>query len=210
MWKQSSAAEQINLMISAGEIPDVMQSIDANAYYQQGIIGGWSEEFFREHAPRLSAYIDETEPKSWGVREVRRRKHVLHPGVPPVQHGLPIRSSGARTGWKTWASPRFRKPWKKWRKFSTASPRKTRMATAWTTPMPSARRRLDAIYGAFGFQRNTWIEDGEGGVVFGDVMPAGQGRPCPAQQVVYRRRARSGVHHRRKPGRLLGHFARRS
>ena len=63
--EQSSAQEQINLMVSAGEIPDVMQSIDANAYFQQGIIGGWSEEIFREHAPRLSAYIDEIEPKAW-------------------------------------------------------------------------------------------------------------------------------------------------
>jgi putative aldouronate transport system substrate-binding protein len=63
--EQSSAQEQINLMISAGEVPDIMQSIDANAYFQQGIIGGWTEEFFREHAPRLAKYIDETEPKSW-------------------------------------------------------------------------------------------------------------------------------------------------
>ncbi|HML49702.1 MAG TPA: extracellular solute-binding protein, partial [Clostridia bacterium] len=61
----SSLRDQVNLMIAGGEIPDVMQHIDSAAYFDQGILGGWTEEFFREKAPRLSAYIDEIEPAAW-------------------------------------------------------------------------------------------------------------------------------------------------
>lgn len=41
--------------------------VDQNKYYKDGIIGGWTEEFFREHAPNLSRYIDETDPSAWQI-----------------------------------------------------------------------------------------------------------------------------------------------
>ncbi len=31
---------------------------------------------------------------------------------------------------------------------------------------------LNTVYGAYGFVRNAWLEDGNGGVVFGDVTPS--------------------------------------
>lgn len=168
--EQSSAAEQINLMISAGEIPDVMQSIDANAYYQQGIIGGWSEEFFREHAPRLSAYIDETEPKSWAYAKYDGENMYSIPGF--RLYNTVADPFIWRTDWLenlgiTEIPETLEEVEEVFYRIAKEDPDGNGVDDTYAL----SETAFDAIYGAFGFQRNTWIEDGEGGVVFGDVMP---------------------------------------
>ena len=53
--------EIINLKLAAGEAPDVFYCNSADSlqqYREQGLIATWDEEFFREHAPNLSAYYD--------------------------------------------------------------------------------------------------------------------------------------------------------
>ena len=55
----------LNLRISGGETPDVFRISSAtqlDTLYKQGVIKGWSEEFFRENAPETAAFIDAGNP----------------------------------------------------------------------------------------------------------------------------------------------------
>lgn len=168
--ENSSLQEQVNLMIASNEIPDVMQHIDSASYFDQGILGGWTEEFFREHAPRLSAYIDEIEPAAWAYAKFDGE----------LMYSIP----GFRL-YNTVASPYiWRTDWLKkvgieeipekledveaaFYKFVNEDPDgngiKDTFAMSSTT--------LNPIYGAFGTFRGKWLEDGNGGVIYGDVKP---------------------------------------
>lgn len=57
--------ELLNLRLASDDAPDIFYIIDMDAYVQyceQGLIATWDEEFFREHAPNVSAFIDAGEP----------------------------------------------------------------------------------------------------------------------------------------------------
>ncbi len=169
--EQSSAQEQINLMISAGEVPDIMQSIDANAYFQQGIIGGWTEEFFREHAPRLAKYIDETEPKSWAYAKYDGTNMYSIPGF--RLYNTVTKPFIWRTDWLK--NLGIDKPPEKlediekvFYQFAKEDPDGNGLADTYAL----SNEALGAIYGAFGFQRGMWMPTDDGKVVYGDVVPA--------------------------------------
>lgn len=168
--EQSSAQEQINLMISGGEIPDIMQSIDANAYYQQGIIGGWTEEFFRKHAPRLAKYIDETEPKSWAYT---RYDDVNMYSIPGFRLYNTVTSPFIwRTDWLKALG--LDAPPEKLEDVEAVFYRIAKEdpdGNGVNDTYALSSQALNAIYGAFGFQRGMWMPTEDGKVVFGDVKP---------------------------------------
>ena len=168
--EQSSAQEQINLMVSAGEIPDVMQSIDANAYFQQGIIGGWSEELFREHAPRLSAYIDEIEPKAWAYAKYDDKNMYTIPGF--RLYNTVTDPFIWRTDWlENLGIDKIPETLDEvedaFYKIAKNDPDGNGIDDTYAL----SNTALDAIYGAFGMQRDRWLLDENGKVVKGDVMP---------------------------------------
>lgn len=169
--EQSSAQEQINLMISAGEIPDVMQSIDANAYYEQGIIGGWTEAFFREHAPRLSAYIDEIEPKSWAYTRYDGEHMYSIPGF--RLYNTVTSPVIWRTDWlETLGIAEIPETLEDVEAAFYRIAKEDPDGNGVDDTYALSAEALKAIYGAFGFQRGMWLVDDEGKVVYGDVMPA--------------------------------------
>lgn len=58
-------SELLNLRLASGDAPDIFYAVDANTYAEycrQGLIATWDEEFFREHAPDVAAFIDAGEP----------------------------------------------------------------------------------------------------------------------------------------------------
>lgn len=169
--EQSSAQEQINLMISAGEVPDIMQSIDANSYFQQGVIGGWSEEFFREHAPRLSAYIDEIEPRSWAYT---RYDDVNMYSIPGFRLYNTVTSPFIwRTDWlKNLGIDKIPETLADVEDAFYKMAKNDPDGNGVDDTYALSEKSLNAIYGAYGFQRDMWLVDDEGKVVFGDVMPA--------------------------------------
>lgn len=168
--ENASAGEQINLMVAGGDIPDVLQYIDQRSYFDQGIIGGWTEEFFRENAPNISKYIDEVNPAAWSYAKFDGELMYTIPGF---------------RMYNTVASPIiFRTDWLK--KVGIEEMPKTleeyeKAFYAFVNDDPDGNGTKDtyalsntgfaAIYGAFGMQRNMWLEDGNGGVTMGDVMP---------------------------------------
>ena len=168
--EDASANEQITLMVTGGEIPDVLQYIDQMAYFEQGILGGWTEEFFRAHAPNLSNYIDAINPAAWNYAKLDGELMYSIPGF--RMYNSIAKPLFWRTDWLK--NVGFENPPRE-----LADVEKALYAFVNDDPDGNgvkdtyglSNTSLPMVYGAFGFQRNTWMEDGNGGVVMGDVMP---------------------------------------
>ena len=81
--EDSSRGQQISLLASSNELPDIIympSAIDAQMLYDQGMIGTWTEEFFREHAPRISAMIDTYAPSGWSAVKFDGKMYTV-PGI---------------------------------------------------------------------------------------------------------------------------------
>lgn len=168
--ENSNAAEQINLLVSANEVPDVMQYIDMQAYYEQGIIGGWTEEFYREHAPHLSAYIDEVNPAAWNYAKFDGE---LMYAIPGFRMYNSITSPFIwRTDWLenvgiTEIPRTLEETETALYAFANNDPDGNGVKDTYGL----SKEGLAGIYGAFGFQREMWLPDENGNLVYGDVMP---------------------------------------
>lgn len=168
--EQSSKRDQINLMVAGGEIPDVLQDIDANSYYEQGIIGGWTEEFFREHAPRLSAYIDEIQPASWNY--VKYDGELMY-SIPGFRLYNSVTSPVIiRTDWlEKVGITELPKTIEDYEKAFYAFVNDDPDGNGQKDTYAFSKEMIKNIYGAFGTYRGKWIADGNGGVAYGDVKP---------------------------------------
>lgn len=66
--EQSKINELMSLRFASGDIPDVITNLGYSVFYDlvnQGIAGTWSEEFMREKAPDIAAYLDELGDDAW-------------------------------------------------------------------------------------------------------------------------------------------------
>lgn len=168
--EQSSAADQINMLVASGECPDVLQSIDARSYYDQGIIGGWDEAFFREHAPRMSAYIDEINPAS--INYTKYDGELMY-SIPGFRLYNTVTSPIIwRTDWLANVGiteiPKTLEEYEiAFEKFAKEDPDQNGKNDTYAL----SATMLPSIYGAYGTYRGMWLEDSNGGVVFGDVKP---------------------------------------
>lgn len=169
--EQSSAAEQINLLVAGGEIPDVMQSINAQSYFEQGIIGGWTEEFFRAHAPRLAAYTDATDANAWGYAKYDGELMYSIPGFRlynTVTSPIIIRTDWLKNVGIEKLPVTIEEYEDMFYKFAKNDPDGNGVDDTYGL----SKEMLPAIYGAFGLQRGYWQENGDGTVSYGDVQPA--------------------------------------
>ncbi len=168
--EDAQGADQINLMVASGEIPDVMQYVDMNKYYQDGIIGGWTEEFFREHAPNLSKYIDETDPSAW---QIAKFDGELMYSIPCFRLYDTIATPVVwRTDWLKNVGieniPRTLDEFEDaFYKFAKNDPDGNGKNDTYGLSQTGVR----TIYGAFGSYRGKWLLDENGQVVYGDVKP---------------------------------------
>lgn len=166
----ANAGDNINLMIASGDIPDVIQMVDLNKYYTDGIIGGWTEEFFREHAPNLSKYIDETDPSAW---QISKFDGELMYSIPCFRKYDTIASPVVwRTDWLENVGikeiPRTLEEFEDaFYKFAKEDPDGNGKNDTYGLSETGIR----TIYGAFGSYRGKWLLDEDGKVVFGDVKP---------------------------------------
>ncbi len=166
----AQAGDQINLMIASNDIPDVFQMIDQNKYYQEGIIGGWTEEFFREHAPNLSKFIDETDPSAW---QISKFDGELMYSIPCFRKYDTVASPVIwRTDWLENVGiteiPRTLEEFENaFYKFAKEDPDKNGKNDTYGLSETGIR----TIYGAFGSYRGKWLLAEDGSVVYGDVKP---------------------------------------
>lgn len=168
--EDSSAADQINLMVASGDVPDVLQYVNQNKYYMDGIIGGWTEEFFREHAPNLSKFIDETDPSAW---QISKFDGELMYSIPGFRKYDTISSPVVwRTDWLenvgiTEIPQTLDEVEEAFYKFAKEDPDQNGKNDTYALSETGIR----TIYGAFGSYRGKWLLDDEGKVVYGDVKP---------------------------------------
>lgn len=168
--EDSAGADQVNLMIASGDIPDVMQYIDLNKYYQDGIIGGWTEEFFREHAPNLSRYIDETDKTAWNIAKFDGEKMYTIPSFRKYDtYATPV---VWRTDWLQNVGieeiPKTLEEFEEaFYKFAKEDPDGNGKHDTYGL----SETGIKTIYGAFGSYREKWLLDENGKVVYGDVKP---------------------------------------
>lgn len=167
--EKASAAEKVNLLIASGETPDVMQMVDEDTLYNQGVLGCWTEEFFRENCPNISCAIDETDPDAWALSKYDGENMYSIPGW-NVARTYPTIS--------VWN--------KKWldavgEEVPTTLEDAERVFYKFAQDDPDGNGKDDTyglseqgfkpIYGAFGMMRGMWLEDDDGNLVYGDVMP---------------------------------------
>jgi len=167
--EETNRATQLGLLAASGELPDIIYGADTQLFYEQGLIGTWTEEFFREHAPRISAMIDQYAPNAWGAVKYDGEMYTV-PGVRYV-NTIP----------NVWA----------WNQNWLDNLGVTEVPTALEDVEALLYRiakedpdgngaddtyglsasGLQAVYGAFGFNRDQWMLDDEGKVIFSDVYP---------------------------------------
>lgn len=166
----ANAGDSINLMIASGDIPDVIQMVDLNKYYKDGIIGGWTEEFFREHAPNLSKYIDETDPTAW---QIAKFDGELMYSIPCFRkYDTIVTPVVWRTDWLENVGikeiPRTLEEFEEaFYKFTREDPDGNGKNDTYGLSETGIR----TIYGAFGSYRGKWLLGDDGKVVYGDVKP---------------------------------------
>lgn len=167
--EQANASEKISLLISSGDVPDVMQMVDRNALYSQGVLGCWTEEFFREHAPNISKIIDETDPNAWDYVKYDGENMYSIPGW-NLNNTFP-EISVWNQNWLDAVGEEV----------PTTLEDAERIFYKFVTDDPDQNGKDDTyalsdqgfkpIYGAYGMQRDMWLDDGNGNLVYGDVMP---------------------------------------
>ncbi|MDI6618970.1 MAG: extracellular solute-binding protein [Clostridiales bacterium] len=167
--ENSNAADKINLMISSGDIPDVLQYIDQQKYYEQGIIGGWDEQFFRKNAPNIAKYIDDTDPTAWNIAKFDGKLMYSIPGF-RLYNTIPN-----PVWWRT--------DWLKKLGINEIPQKLEDVEAAFYKiakgdPNGNGKKvyalsntGLDSIYGAFGTMRGMWLLGDDGKVVLGDITP---------------------------------------
>ena len=166
----ANAGDSINLMIASGDIPDVIQMVDQNKYYKDGIIGGWTEEFFREHAPNLSRYIDETDPSAW---QIAKFDGELMYSIPCFRkYDTIVTPVVWRTDWLenvgiTEIHRTLEEFEEAFYKFTKEDPDGNGKNDTYGLSETGIR----TIYGAFGSYRGKWLLGDDGKVVYGDVKP---------------------------------------
>lgn len=167
--ESSNAREQVNLMVTGGEIPDVMQTIDMRAYFEQGILGGWTEEFFREHAPNMSKYIDDTNPAAWNYAKFDGELMYTIPGF--RMYNSVVSPLIWRTDWLENVGMEMPRTLEEFEAVCYAFANDDPDGNGAKDTYALSETGLVAVYGAYGFQRDRWMEDGNGGVIMGDVVP---------------------------------------
>lgn len=167
--EKANADEKINLLISSGDTPDVMQMVNKDTLYAQGVLGSWSEDFLREHAPNVSRIIDETDPDSWGYTKYDGENMYTIPGwnlnrtIPEVSVWNKdwLDAVGETVPSKLADAERI------FYKFANEDPDGNGVNDTYGL----SEKGFKPIYGAYGMMREMWLDDGQGNLVYGDVMP---------------------------------------
>ena len=174
--EESSRTDQLNLLATNDELPDVIYGGNTQLLYEQGMIGTWTEEFFREHCPRIAAMIDEYAPGAWSLVKFDGEMYT----IPGVRWANTIPDVVAwNGGWLeklgvTEIPDTLEGMEELFYRIAKEDPDGNGQADTYGLSQSGMR----TIFGAFGFERDMWLDDGKDGVIYGDIMP--QAKECLA------------------------------
>lgn len=167
--EKASAEEKINLLISSGETPDVLQMINPDTLYAQGVLGGFTEKFFREHAPNISRMIDTVDPDAWEIAKYDGENMYSIPGWNTARTYPEV--SVWNESWLDAVGEEVPKTLEDaervFKKFAEEDPDGNGKKDTYGL----SEQGFKPVYGAFGMMREMWLEDEDGNLVYGDVMP---------------------------------------
>lgn len=171
--ENSKYFDLLNLRIASNQIPDVMnmQSLQyISQYKDEGVLGGWEEEFFRKNAPKLAKMIDEKLPKDAIKLSKIDGKMYTVPGA--RYHN----KFNAPVIWRTdWLKKlgineipkKLEDVEKAFYKFRNEDPDGNGKKDTYALSQDG----INTIYGAFGVMPGLWLEDKSGNLVFSSVDP---------------------------------------
>jgi putative aldouronate transport system substrate-binding protein len=155
-------------MVSSGDIPDVMQAVDQQKYFEQGIIGGWEEAFFKKNAPKISKFIDTEDPTAWNIAKFDDKLMYSIPGF-RLYNTVPSIAVWREDWLKKLNINQLPKTLDEteaaFYKISNDDPD----GNGKKDTFGLSANGFDAIYGAFGTMRGSWLLGDDGKVAYGDV-----------------------------------------
>lgn len=170
--EQSKINELMSLRFASGDIPDVITNLGYSVFYDlvnQGIAGTWSEEFMREHAPDIAAYLDELGDDAWKAAKHENGELFTTPGInPSYMYGNAIIW---RDSWMEAVGeeiPRTLEDAERvWYKFANNDPDGNGAKDTYGL----SKDGMNQVYGAYGVPLDTWIMGEDGKLVYSSVAP---------------------------------------
>lgn len=172
--EQSKINELMALRFASGDIPDVITNLGYAMNFElvnQGIVGTWTEEFMRQHAPDVCTYIDELGPDAWSQAKHRSNGEVFcTPGVnPSYMYGMAIIW---RDSWLEAIGEEIpttlEDAERVFYKFANEDPD----GNGAKDTFGLSKTGMNQVYGAYGVPLNTWIKNEDEKLVYANVAPA--------------------------------------
>lgn len=162
---------QFPLLAASGELPDaIIDGAWSQNFLEQGIIGTWDEDWYRSVSPKNSAYVDEYAPEAWALTKVNGEMYKL-PGV-NAEYMYPNVVAWNMDWVKALGYDTIPEDLEGMEDIFYDIAKKDPDGNGVDDTYAFGQQGMKVIYGAFGFQRGSWVADAEtGDVVFGDVMP---------------------------------------
>ena len=180
--ERAQYTELLNARLASGDAPDIFYSNSTStqaSYYQQGLIKSWTEEFFRQYAPNVSRIFDEGGPygategldaRTWALCKATDDMMIT---VPIIYNELNMQNDIMYNGlWLEALGVADSEVPKTLDEFEALMRR-------FVDEDPDGNSKDDTygfsstmfypIYGAFGVYPGYWMQDGTGGLVYGDV-----------------------------------------
>lgn len=168
IYVQENFNDKVNLMVSSDEIPDVLQGIDQQKYFEQGIIGGWEETFFRKNAPKIAKYIDNTDASAWNLAKFDGNLMYSIPGFRlynTIPNPVWWRTDWLQTLGINEIPQKLEDVEAAFYKISNSDPDGNGKKDTYGL----SDSGFDSIYGAFGTMRGYWLTGNDGKVIYGDT-----------------------------------------
>ncbi len=171
--EQSKIHELMSLRFASGDIPDVITNLGYATFYDlvnQKIAGTWTEEFMREHAPDIAAYLDELGPDAWAAAKHENGELFTTPGInPSYMYGNAIIW---RDSWLEAVGEEIPRTLadaeRVFYKFANDDPDGNGVKDTYALSQDG----MNQVYGAYGVPLNVWIKGDDGKLVYSSVAPA--------------------------------------
>ena len=164
---------QLNTRLAGGEVPDVFllnNSLSRGIeYWDQGIIGSFTEDVVREHVPSVAAVVDKYAPQAWSMGAVADGELIAIPAI-KLQYAVtrPLHYN------KTWLDNlglEVPETIEEFEEVVYAFAKNDPDGNGVDDTFGLSNTALESVYGAFGVQPTQWIANEQGKLDYGFTLP---------------------------------------
>ena len=164
---------QLNTRLAGGEIPDVFllnnslsRGID---YWEQGLIGSFTEETIRENVPSVAAVVDKYAPAAWTMGRVADGEFIAVPAI-KMQYAV-VRPMHFNKTWLDNLGLEVPVTLDEFENVVYAFAKDDPDGNGVADTYGLSNTSLNMIYAAYGTMPTMWIVNDEGGVDYGFALP---------------------------------------